>query len=525
MFDDDKIAELDTAGACAALAATHRDLVSVECQQLALAAHWIDLHAVVDEGRTGTAAPTARRSRSSAPGAERLVRVGAEGTPWIGEFACAEFAALQDLHPAAGRALLAKVANLRDRHPRLWGRVLAGQVRGWKALEVARIVGRDDYALTLKQARWVDAQTATWIDTLPWGAFMSLLEARIIAADPQAADLRRRQAATRRYVSTGRAGEHGLRTFIAQAAAGDVIRLVALCDRIAEILADQGDLDPVDARRATALGIIANPAHALVLLLNAAPADDGDALGDGGEPDDTAADSDGLAPADLHPADDDSDDAANGAVASAGGLFGDDPARLVAALRKLAPGRLDRILPRSVLHIHATAAGLRAGQGAARMEGVGPITFGALQEFLKHSRVTCVQVLDPLEQRPVDGYEFPATTREAAFTLSPRDVFPFAPSTSRRRDVDHPIPYRPPARGGPRGQTRIGNAAPMMRFHHRLKTHAGWQLRQPEPGSYLWRSPHGYFWLTSATGTHPLPVRVGETLWNSLEPWQARQAG
>jgi hypothetical protein len=259
MFDQE-IEGLDASEACAALAAAHRELLAVECRQLVLAAHWIDLHASADEPHavgspdTGPARATSRRA-----GTERLVRVGADGTPWIGEFACAEFAAVQDLHPAAGRALLAKVANLRHRHPRLWRRVLAGQVRGWKALEVARIVGREDYALTLPQARWVDAQTASWIDSLPWGSFLSLLEARIIAADPQAADLRARQAAARRYVSSGRVSEHGLRTFIAQAAAGDVVRLIALCDRIAQILSEQGDADPVDARRATALGSSPTP--------------------------------------------------------------------------------------------------------------------------------------------------------------------------------------------------------------------------------------------------------------------------
>jgi len=101
------------------------------------------------------------------PGMERTVAAGADGTPLISEFACAEFAALQDLHPLAGRARLAKVANLRHRHPRLWARVRRGEVRGWKALEVARIVGRPDYALTLAQARAIDEQTAEWTDTLP----------------------------------------------------------------------------------------------------------------------------------------------------------------------------------------------------------------------------------------------------------------------------------------------------------------------------------------------------------------------
>jgi hypothetical protein len=38
----------------------------------------------------------------------------------------------------------------------------------------------------------------------------------------------------------------------------------------------------------------------------------------------------------------------------------------------------------------------------------------------------------------------------------------------------------------------------------------GWQVWQPEPGTWLWRSPHGWIYLVNATGTHSLrqhPIR------------------
>jgi hypothetical protein len=31
--------------------------------------------------------------------------------------------------------------------------------------------------------------------------------------------------------------------------------------------------------------------------------------------------------------------------------------------------------------------------------------------------------------------------------------------------------------------TRIGNLRPYARRHHNYKTHCGWQVRQPEPGT------------------------------------------
>jgi hypothetical protein len=45
----------------------------------------------------------------------------------------------------------------------------------------------------------------------------------------------------------------------------------------------------------------------------------------------------------------------------------------------------------------------------------------------------------------------------------------------------------------------------MTRFEHRIKTHGrGWRHRQPVPGVFLWRTPHGHWFRTDHTGTHPL---------------------
>ncbi len=37
-----------------------------------------------------------------------------------------------------------------------------------------------------------------------------------------------------------------------------------------------------------------------------------------------------------------------------------------------------------------------------------------------------------------------------------------------------------------------------------MKTHGRWSLRQPSPGVFEWRSPHGYWFRVDHTGTHPL---------------------
>jgi hypothetical protein len=58
-----------------------------------------------------------------------------------------------------------------------------------------------------------------------------------------------------------------LKTVVAKAAAGDAIWFLATVNRIAEILAARGDTDPIGMRRARALGILAQPAEALRLLI------------------------------------------------------------------------------------------------------------------------------------------------------------------------------------------------------------------------------------------------------------------
>lgn len=95
----------------------------------------------------------------------------------------------------------------------------------------------------------------------------------------------------------------------------------------------------------------------------------------------------------------------------------------------------------------------------------------------------------------------------------PAGVFPFGGGSSGRTDLDHTNPYR---RGGPPGQTGLGNLGPLTRSEHRAKTVGRWAVRQPEPGTYLWRSPHGWIALTTNQGTLVLgDTSYAERLWRT----------
>jgi hypothetical protein len=127
--------------------------------------------------------------------------------------------------------------------------------------------------------------------------------------------------------------------------------------------------------------------------------------------------------------------------------------------------------------------------------------------FLGHTNVSVKPVLDVLNQTPVDGYETPASMAEALHLRNPADIFPFGTSLSRRKDRDHTVPYLSPDDGGPPGQTNMGNLGPLVRFHHRVRTHGRWRVRRPEPGVYLWRSPHGWLYLLVPVRPHRLTQR------------------
>ncbi|MET1006658.1 MAG: HNH endonuclease, partial [Propionibacteriaceae bacterium] len=70
--------------------------------------------------------------------------------------------------------------------------------------------------------------------------------------------------------------------------------------------------------------------------------------------------------------------------------------------------------------------------------------------------------------------------------------------------LDHTIPYLPMSRGGPPGQTGVDTLGPLSRSAHRATTFGRWRRRQPDPGTFTWRSPNGWIYLVSNQGTFNL---------------------
>lgn len=478
MFERPQVDSLDAVACADALAAVVVEQRRASAQRLALAAHWADLHPPMVAEATDPSWSTYRR------GAQVRVRPGgSDGTPDVSEFAATELGALLGLTTPSATNLMRDALDLRHRHPRLWAAVMSGQVEDWKARKVAHATATA--GLDRDEARWVDAETVDALVGLPFGRAIAVVEAKVIAADPQGEEALRRIEAERQFVSVGRSREHGLRTLIARTTAGNVARLDAMVAHLAELMGAGGDNDPVQVRRARALALLANPAQACLLL-------GGTDCTSNAEP---AAETDDVPP-------DPADQCLPTAV-ELGAAFG----RVLEGLSKRA---WDRLRPRTVLYVHLAEEAVN-GVGrteVARVEGAGPaagpMTLEDLKSWLRSERVTVRPVLDPTGATPVDSYEIPAHLREALTLLQPYEVFPYGTRATREADLDHTDPYAPPDDGGPPGQTRLDNLGPLGRGHHRAKTFGGFELHQPLPGMYLWRTPTGHWFQVDQRGTHPM---------------------
>jgi hypothetical protein len=376
-------------------------------------------------------------------GRERAVFLGGEGTPKVAEFAAAELGGRLQLSPFAAGLLMADALDLRHRLPRLWGRVRALEVK----VSYARYVAKMTRELSTTRAGYVDERVAESADgRLPWSRFAALVEAAIIASDPVASAEAEARSAKAQFAHPTASDEHGLRGFYIRADFATIARVDAAVAYFADALAALGDTRSLDERRVAAVLILANPTHAVELL---------------------------RAYADWR---------------EAGG------AAPVVDLAKLMP------VVRVFVHMS------REDSEVTRIEGVGPVSPTWVQRHLGDKcRFTVTPVIDLAAQAPVDAYEIPDRHRQAVHLMTPADVFPFATNTTRGKQIDHTVPYRP---GAPPGQSRIGNYGPMSTTHHRIKTFGGWEVKQPLPGIFLWRDRYGATYLVDNSGTRRIDLAV-----------------
>ncbi len=248
--------------------------------------------------------------------------------------------------------------------------MLAGEVKPW----IGRRTADSTRSLSLDAAAMVDRRVAPWAHGLSWGRLEAVIEAACIEADPETAHAAAESAATAQGVLVGQSNDHGIKDIHIRTEAPNAIWFDASVDRIAGSLRLLGDESTKDIRRARAVGVIAQPQHALDLyarVATAAPrvADSGTSLGC-------------------------SEPGEEGVITGA-----------QAASETIQPtavdGRPCRVDPRPpvTLYVHVAAdavSGHSVGTagGVARVEGVGAVTAEQVKSWLGDCTVTVKPVID-----------------------------------------------------------------------------------------------------------------------------------
>ncbi|MFT4295106.1 MAG: hypothetical protein QM582_06810 [Micropruina sp.] len=370
----------------------------------------------------------------------RPIRIGADGTRLVDEFLALEVAALKSISVTAATWLIRDIVNLQARHPMLWAKTLDGTIPVFRARALADEVASHD--LSFDEARELDTRLRPALGAVSWRRLLQRARGLIASIAPTKAEAASTKAREDRYVRLFPTDDTAIGQLAARIDTADGIFFDAMIDRIADILANQGDTDTKDHRRAKAIGILATPARAALMLAEAAGYTDGT-------------------------------------------VKADDP----------------RLLPTARMYIHLAEEAVMTGHGICRLEGIGPLAVTMLSHLVGHCRIKAVPVIRPYDNYGVDHYEIPAGLRERIMLRDSVEIFPYSARTARSCQLDHTVPYTD---NGPPGQTRAANLGPLSTKAHRGKTHGNWHLDQPKPGIFYWKSPAGYQYRVTPHGTRKL---------------------
>ncbi len=425
----------------------------MEVRKLEIVLAWADMHSGDPQDEPGAA--------SIEWGGPRLISVGGDGTPKVSDLALAELAIARCEHVFSTRRVLADAFDLRHRLPNVWAGVRALECEVW----VARKVASMSRQLTAEQAVVVDEAVAAALSQAP-GRVIAIAEAKVIEADPQAHGerIKRNRRHKGVWFPKPRPGDSvndvwsqaGIGSVFARIDEADVRAHEEFVNDLATALAEQagppveGEAPlPMDHWRAEAFAMLADPAAVLAFL------------------------------------------EASGA------------SEVEEVVQR--PSR-DSRSPSAELIVHISMSDAGVFGPVARVEGLGPRLLSEVKDLLiRHANITVTPVIDLHAGRSVNGYEHPGDVKRRTELRAVGDVFPHANAVfdrsrrgGRAPDHDHTRPYD---KDGPPGQTGDHNDTPLARYHHRVKTHAGYSVFQIGPDRWVWGTPHGLYRLVSSTGT------------------------
>ena len=443
---------LDEAAILAAARRARAEANAAEARVLAAAVDWARLHEVTSLEDAATV--LVERGRDTG------IPIAGPGAPLVSEFAVAEFATALGLSAGSGRVLVGHALELAHRLPKTWTRVQDGSLAPWRARRIAE----ETLTLSAEAAGWVDAQVAPFAHKTGPAQTQRLVETATATFMPDHAQAIRERALEQRYftIDHDQVSFAGTTRIHGELDLADALDLEDAIRTGAQQLAALGNTEPLDVRRAAAVGILAR----------------------------------GQQPLEFDT------DLTTGEVQT--------PTQ---APNK--PGRGRGRGREIVLYVHLSDDAVRAGNRHAPVQvhghggGIGEhlLTAGQVADWCGRpdtTRITVKPVIDLNTVHATDGYTVPERIAEHVRLRDRSCVHPYCHRPARATDLDHIDPYVPPDAGGPPGQTSTLNLAPLCRLHHRMKTHANWTYTMIEPGVFLWHGPHGHTWLRDPTGTTDL---------------------
>ena len=252
-----EVRELDTAGAVLDFARDQRRIADrAEANLLQAAVTWAAMHstdsiedaATICEGRYG----------------DTGMPVAGEGAPLVAEFAITEFAAAIGVSTDAGRRYVGHALELAHRLPRVWRRVVKGDLRPW----LARRIADQTLLLSPEAAGFVDRHVAQVAHKIGPVQLERLVDEAIATFMPDLAEERRLAKADGRYftVEQQQISYAGTSTVHGELDLADALRPRTSRRRAWPPSSKElGSEDSLNVRRAAAVGELARTQLALDL--------------------------------------------------------------------------------------------------------------------------------------------------------------------------------------------------------------------------------------------------------------------
>jgi hypothetical protein len=244
---------------------------TAEARIMEVAVEWAHAHPVLEGGEgwqitNATAVPlsevdgTVLALDPDDPAHEELVEWC--GIPPVAWDAPAVFAAANRMSTAAGKALIRDALILCHRLPKTWARVQCAEVPAWRARRVAQAV----FGAPIDVVAYVDDEVAPVVGTIGVVSLDRLLERAMLTLHAETLEMEQACAAEAHYVTVHGAQLDGTADLHARGDWKDLHDFEATVARVAAALKGEGDDRDLEARRARALGVLADPAQALALL-------------------------------------------------------------------------------------------------------------------------------------------------------------------------------------------------------------------------------------------------------------------